>query len=170
MSKKDAIHARARARAATTRLALARREHDARVEAVTLDYFVAATDQDAATETAGKARARMAAAVHELAADLGETVDRIADLLDLDPTEVRTLTRAGRHQTRSIAQRESAASPKAEARTTSTSTGAISPVTTPTGPAVREATADGPISPDPAAGMSMSGDPAGLTGQEGRTS
>ena len=170
MSKKDAIHARARARAAATRLALARREHDARVGAVTLDYFVAATDHDAATEAADKARARMAVAVHELATGLGETVARIADLLELDPTEVRALTRAGRHLFKPTAASTPGEGPQAEARTTSTSTRATSPATTPTGPAARETPSRGATSPDGPAGMSMSDDPAGLTSQEGRTS
>ena len=168
MSKKDAIHARARARAATTRLALARREHDAGVEAVALDYFVAATDHEAATEAVGRARARMAVAVHELAAGLGETVARIADLLELDPTEVRALTRAGRHQTKTIAP--SAATPATATRQRSIVTEDACTEPESTRSVAREATSDGSSSPDAAAGMSMSDDPTGLTSQEGRTS
>ncbi|WP_104132125.1 hypothetical protein [Cryobacterium sp. M91] len=84
------LDARERARLARTRVDQVRAERDTKIEATLAEFFTAGDERDTLVAQLAAVENTIGQSVERLFT-LGENVSRVADLLDLDPKEVKRL-------------------------------------------------------------------------------
>ncbi len=84
------LDARERARLARTRVDQVRAERDGKIEASLAEFFTAGDERDTLVAQLAVVENTIGRSVQSLF-DLGESAGRVADLLDLDPKEVKRL-------------------------------------------------------------------------------
>jgi len=84
------LDARERARLARTRVDQVRAERDSKIEATLAEFFTAGDERDTLVAQLAVVENTIGRSVQSLF-DLGENAGRVADLLDLDPKEVKRL-------------------------------------------------------------------------------
>jgi hypothetical protein len=84
------LEARERARLARTRVDRVRAERDSKIEATLAEFFTAGDERDTLVAQLAAVENTIGRSIQSLF-DLGENTGRVADLLELDPNEVKRL-------------------------------------------------------------------------------
>ncbi|TFD79492.1 hypothetical protein E3T54_05120 [Cryobacterium sp. Sr8] len=84
------LDARERARLARTRVDQVRGERDSKIEATLAEFFTAGDERDTLIEQLAVVETTIGLSIQSLFT-LGENTSRVADLLELDPKEVKRL-------------------------------------------------------------------------------